>query len=348
MCKLKKSMKELIEQINKQLEIDKKKELENNSELINQFIQFCKKKKIILTLDNFDYIETIGIVATYPDLLNKLNTLLEKNDEELICCKILKKHYTQKSMYSGFLFENNYAAMAHSFFRRNFNSTANFPSKFIELFWKTIDTNIDFYITLDPNRVRIDINGATYSEKDKWYGPKFNKNIEEIPNEVVKLRPTKNLGGLSTSFFYNEIYSLDIKWTENKGIKTFHAEEFYNENLTVIFNGIKYFPVKYIHAEYDISLKKFRHFDGAIHLYTEDEYYQRRETDLNFNEKITKHIKSKTFKIFKMNNNISTETWLEFTSHFFSGNPLIHEYFEGKIPDYITNITNQLDKKAYT
>lgn len=341
-------MRELIEQRKKQLAIDKKKELRNNSIAIENFIIFCKNKDIILTTDNFDYIETIGIIATYPNLLNKLNTELIKNDEELICCKLLKKHYTKRPMDNGLLFHKNYGAMAHPFFRRSFNPNANFPSKFIELYWKIIDSSIDFYVTLDADRVRVDIDGASYSEKDTWYGPAFNRKIEEIPNDVVKLKPTEDLGGLSTSFFYNDIYSLDIKWTEKNGIKTFHAEEFYNEKVTINIDEIKYYPVKYIHAEYNINTQNFRHFDGAIHLYKEEEYIQRRDTDLNFNEKLDKHIKAKTFKIFKMNNNISITTWVEYTSQFFSNNPLIHEYFEGKLPAYITDMVKQIKKKANT
>ena len=343
-----KSMKEIKEQYFKQMEDDRKKELEDNAKIIEDFITFCKGKNIELTKDNFDYIQTIGIVAKSKDLLNKLNTELEKNDEELISCELLDKFYTKKNFESGFLFSQNYMAMAHPFYRRGFSEYANFAPRFIDLFWKFKDKNIDLYIALDANRVRVDIDGPSYIEEDTWYGASFNKEIGEIPDGLIKLRPPLDLDGIDSSLFFKDVYSLDIKWAESKGIKTFHAEEIKSEKITIEINDEIFYPVRYIHAEYDLNKKHFRHFDGALHLYKEDEYFQRRESDLNFNEKIDKHLKAKTFKVFKMNGIISTETWITYTSQFFTGNPLVSEYFEGKYPEHISKFIDNYRNNAST
>lgn len=36
------------------------------------------------------------------------------------------------------------------------------------------------------------------------------------------------------------------------------------------------------------------------------------------------------------------ETWIEFSSHFLTGNPLVFEYFEGKYPDYINEMLEKV------
>ncbi len=88
------------------------------------------------------------------------------------------------------------------------------------------------------------------------------------------------------------IHSLDIKWETKNNIKSFQAEEFKTEEIKIEYENGSFHPVRYIHAEYDLTEKVFRHFDGAIHFYTEDEYYRRRDSDFNFNKKNTTHIKS--------------------------------------------------------
>jgi len=103
-----------------------------------------------------------------------------------------------------------------------------------------------------------------------------------------------------------------------------------------------YFPVRYIHAEFDMNTNTFRHFDGAFHFYTEQEYYQRRDSDLNYNKKEYSQIKSRSKKLFKINGQISTETFVDLTSHFFSKNPLIYEYFTDQYPQHINEILEKI------
>ncbi|WP_324719911.1 hypothetical protein [Salinimicrobium sp. HB62] len=325
---------------------ERKKQLENHSKTIDDFIKRCSKIGLKLTGENFNYIQTIGIVATYPDLLFHLKPELEKVDEDLIECKSLEQHFEKKVFNSGMLYSDKFIAMAHPYFRRGMSEFANFAPRFIDLYWKFKDDKVKAYIALDANRVRIDVDDSAYLELDTWYGASFKKRIEEIPNGVVKIRPPAELDEMDISLFFNEAYSLDIKWTEKNGIKTFQAEEFKTDKVTINIDEIEYFPVRYIHAEYDIKNKIFRHFDGAIHLYEKDEYYQRRDSDLNFNEKIKIHLKAKTYKLFKMNENISVETWITYTSHFCTGNPLVFEYFEGKYPERIQKIIDNIGNKT--
>lgn len=330
-----KSMTEIQKRYIKAQQDEIEKQLDKNSETIKEFILLCSDIGLKLTNENFSYVQTIGIVAKYPGLLFHLKPELKKVDEDLIECKLLEKHFEKKVFNSGMLYSDKFIAMAHPYFRRGLNESANFAPRFIDLFWQFNDDKVKTYVALDANRVRINVDNSAYSEFDTWYGASFQKNIENIPNGVVKIRPPAYLDEFYISFLFNEAYSLDIKWSEKDKIKTFQAEEFKIDKVSLLIDKVKYFPVRYLHAEYDIKNKKFRHFDGAIHFYTKDEYFQRRDSDMNFNEKINTHLKAKTYKLFKMNENVSIESWITFVSYFCTGNPLLFEYFEGKYPDRI-------------
>ena len=147
------------------------------------------------------------------------------------------------------------------------------------------------------------------------------------------------------SFFFSDSYALDIKWYTKDNIKVFQAEEFKTEKIKVEKDGIEYFPVRYVHAEFDLDKNYFRHFDGAIHYYTENEYLSRRDSDFNYNSKTESHIKTKSEKLFKINGEISIETWIEYTSHFFSKNSLAYEYFEGKYPKHIIELLEKVNNQ---
>lgn len=334
------SLTDMQKEYFKRLEEEEKEKLLENSDLIESFKRKCRNKGIHLTDDNFRYIQTIGIVATYPNILGLLNSEVQKDKEELVKCELLDKMYKKEVFVSGFLYHQDYMVMAHPFFRRGFHKNSNYTPRFIELFWVLRKPEIEAYISLDFDRVRVNVDKTTYFEADTWYGANFNENIDQITDGTSKLRPPLDLGEFDISFLFANAYSLDIKWDSKEGVKTFQAEEFKTDKVKIDYGGSEYFPVRYLHAEFDLDRNHFRHFDGAIHFYTEDEYARRRDSDFNFNAKHNDHIKTKSLKLFKMNGQVSVETWVEFSSHFFSGNPLILEYFEGKCPEHVQEIVD--------
>lgn len=168
--------------------------------------------------------------------------------------------------------------------------------------------------------------------------------ISDIEDGIVKLRPPLGLETFNIRFFFGDTYSLDIKWTTKHGVKVFQAEEFKTSEIKIKKDGIEYYPVKYIHAEFDCLEKVFRHFDGAIHFYTEEEYYQRRDNDFNYNSKNSYQLKTLSQKLFKINGHVLVEDWVTLVSHYLTGNPLIFEYFEGKLPDRILDILESLQQ----
>lgn len=324
------------------LKEEEREELANNADILNSFKNFIAKKGIQLFDENFKFFRTIGIVAIYPNIVSYLhpNLICDKEglfDFNILCCTFSKNEYG-----NGYLNGENFMLMAHPYFRRGFYEGNNYAPSFIDLFWNCNNSGIETYISIDTDRVRINVDDTFYFERDTWYGAKFEKNIEFIPDGNVKLRPPSDIDKHIVSFFFADAYSLDIKWSTKNGIKSFQAEEFKTENIKLLKNEIEYHPVRYIHAEYDLNKKHFRHFDGAIHLYTECEYYGRRDSDFNYNNKNKNHIKTLSQKLYKMNGVIDIAALIEFSCHFLTGNPLAFEYFEGKYPSYINEMLEKV------
>jgi hypothetical protein len=146
--------------------------------------------------------------------------------------------------------------------------------------------------------------------------------------------------------FFADAYALDIKWSQQDHIKTFQALELKTNRVTVRLGDQDYYPARYMHAEYDLLLGAFRHFDGAIQYYTEAEYEARRDSDLNHNAKTLDLVKARSRKLFKFNGSLSVSQWVNLCCHYLSGNPLVYEYFTGQYPTHIAEVLPKLEALA--
>ena len=216
------------------------------------------------------------------------------------------------------------------------HSINNWAPRFIELFWRFDSSAVEKYIALDDDRVRIDVDETGYFEADTWHGAPFDEDIRSIKSGIVKLRPPLDLESWHVSFFFADAYCLDIKWSGSDGIKSFHALEIKTEQVKIEVGGIHYFPARYLHAEFDLAANCFRHFDGAIQYFTEEEYFQRRDADFNMTTKNSAHVKARSRKIFKINGPLNAADWVELCCHFYTANPLTFEYFCGEYPKHVT------------
>lgn len=314
---------------------EKTEKLEENRTLIEAFIVYCKNYGIELQLSDFDYQHAVGISCSSKNIVTKVNPQIEEDKEGLYDFKELLNIYSVKPFFEGALFADNHIFYVSNFFRRGFYSNNNFAPRFVDHFWKHDFGENKVGIALDLDRVRIDTKGPTLIEEDTWYGGKFSEDITSIKDGVTNLRPPQYLDDFELDFFYASAFALDIFWYSYENIKVFQALEFKQSNVTIEIDDKTYFPVRYIHAEYDIDLKYFRHFDGAIQFYNQEEYYDRRTNNFNSKIKGEYQVKSKSKKLFKINGTLSVEDWIKFTSHFFAKNPLILEYYEGNEPDFL-------------
>ncbi len=332
----------VFESYRKRLIEEKSEELAKNTQLIENFIGLCLEKGLKLDQSNFDFIRTIGIVAHYPNLVSLLDPRINNDKEGLISFNFLESEFECKPIAPGYIYCGQYMLMAHPFFRRGHHQESNFSPRFVDMFWQYPGKDNDRYIALDMDRVRVNIDSSMYMELDTWFGAKFNDSPAQIEDGIVKLRPPLDLEPLDIEFFFGDNYSLDIKWYSKENIKVFQAEEFKTEKIKIEINGIFYYPVKYIHSEFNITDGSFRHFDGAIHLYTQNEYFQRRDSDFNYNDKNDLKVKTISRKLFKINGIVTKNDWIKLASQFFTGNPLVVEYFEGKLPDQIIQLVQKV------
>lgn len=323
------------EKYRQQMEKQRKAELLHHAKSIAIFQKKCRKLGIDFMKVKINHIPTIGIVAEYPELLTKIKPEIICDKEGLTAFNFLKQIYSVSPINEGNLIGKDHIAFASSIFRRGMSCVNNWAPRFIQLFWAMDNPEIDTYIALDLDRVRLNVDNSCYVELDTWFGAPFKRDIRQIEDGNVKLRPPMDLDTSFISFMFNGAYSLDIRWKTVGTIKSFYALEFKQEDIVIPVAGRDYHPTRYIHAEFDVEQNCFRHFDGAIQYFTDEEYFERRDSDFNHDRKGNNQIKPMSKKSFKLNGKISTEIWKEFSSHFFSGNPLMYEYYSGALPGHV-------------
>ncbi len=329
-----------------QMEEISRERLAEATDLIAKFTTLAASKGVILGTESFEFIQTIGIVANAPSITKKLLGPIKIERDGLLSFDEIASRLPPSPHYEGCFAGSDFILMANPCYRRGMHRINNWAPRFIELFWKFDSPGIEKYIALDENRVRINVDGLGYFEADTWYGAPFDEDIRNIKPGIIKLRPPMDLDPRHIPFFFADAYCLDIKWSESDGIKSFQALEMKTEDIKIAVDGLQYFPARYLHAEFDISANCFRHFDGAIQLFTEDEYLQRRDSDFNMTMKNSAHIKARSNKVFKINGPLITKIWVEFCCHFYAKNPLAFEYFSGEYPKYVKENLERISSHA--
>lgn len=342
----KKNDDELIARYHAQMEKHARERLAEADDLIAAFTSMAASKGIKLSAQSIEYIQAIGIVATAPGIARTLLGPLEAERDGVLPFDGIASRFPPNPLSEGCFVGTEFVLMAHPYFRRGMHSVCNWAPRFVELFWQFNEPHVQRYIALDEDRVRIDVNGPVCLESDTWFGAPFNENIRNIKSGITKLRPPLDIESWQNSFFFGDAYCLDIKWSQEGDIKSFQALEIKTADIRIEVDGQHYFPARYLHAEFDIETNYFRHFDGAIQLFTEEEYFQRRDADFNMSMKNSTHIKARSKKIFKINGSLKTEIWVDFCCHFYTGNPLIFEYFTGHYPVYVTEALERLKASA--
>ncbi|MCA1804676.1 MAG: hypothetical protein LC646_04895, partial [Xanthomonadaceae bacterium] len=325
-----------------QLERENEIMLSKYSVVIENFIQYCRDIGVYLGSEAFVFIPTIGVVCEYPNILSRLASDLKEDKEGLYCWDALSTSFKVNKFNSGYFFAQNFMAMASPVFRRGMHGVNNWAPRFIDEFWSLNLKGIDAYLSLDQNRVRVNVDNSCYMEADTWFGARFNEDISQIADGVSHLRPPLDLDDHFLDFLFNDAYALDICWSTKGSIRSFQALEFKGPKKVIKQNGTNFHPVRYIHAEYDLQKHEFRHFDGATQFHTTEEYFTRRDSNFRHNVKEKIKIKPKSIKSFKLNGSIPVEMWTELSSHFFASNPLIYEYLSGGYPSHLLDTLEKL------
>jgi len=312
------------------------------ADLIGAFTALAASKGVILSAESFEYIQTTGIVAKAQGITRSLLGPIRTERDGLLPFNEVASRFPPSPHYEGCFAGPDFILMAHPCYRRGMHPINNWAPSFIDLFWRFDGPNIEKYIALDENRVRIDGGDLGCFEADTWYGAPFDEDIRNIKTGIAKLRPPPDLESRYVSFFFADAYCLDIKWSESYGIKSFQALEMKTEDIRIKVGGQHYFPARYLHAEFDLAANCFRHFDGAIQLFAEEEYFQRRDSDFNMTMKSPAHIKARSSKVFKINGPLKAADWVAFCCHFHAANPLTFEYFSGEYPKHVIEVLEKI------
>jgi hypothetical protein len=339
-------MSEMDNLRSKQWELNQEKaakELADHESIITKFKERCVALDPPICDLQINYLYTIGIVACAEELVKSLCPELVADKDGLYDLVQLRELF-QRAPFpgTGLLIGDQFMIMAHPFFRRGMHGGANWESRFIELFWKLDLPKTRIRVALDIKRVRLDVRSFGYLEFDTWHGAKFNKEIAGIKDGLSQLRPPADIDKSDLDFFFASAYSLNIKWSTQGNIKTFQAEAYLQDNVLYEWQDNLWHPVRYVHAEFDLLKNCFTHFDGAIHFYDRIDYKVMREADLNYNLKHAEQIKAPAIKLFRLDDYIPLEEWLELTSQFFAHNPLIIEYFDSRYPAHLEEILTKI------
>lgn len=333
---------EWMAQVAAETERYSRERLEAAADLIARFTRLAAARGMSLSSESFEYCQKIGIVAKARGIANALMGQISSERDGLFPFDEIANRFPPGVHSEGCFVGPEFILMASSTFRRGMYPTNNWAPRFIELFWGFNDPRVRKYIALDEDRVRIDVDGGRFIERDTWYGAPFNKDIASIESGIAKLRPPLDIESRYISSLFADVYCLDIKWSDAPGVKNFQALEMKTENIKINVADRIYFPARYMHAEFDIANNCFRHFDGAIQYFTEEEYFFRRDCDFNVTIKNLAHIKARSSKVFKINGPLNVDDWVQFCSHFCVGNPLMFEYFGGEYPKHVIEQLSRL------
>jgi len=317
-------------------------QLAKASDMIAKFVTLAASKGVILGAESFEYIQTTGIVAKAPGIARTLLGPIKTGRDGLLSFNEIASRLPPSPYCEGCFAGPDFILMAHPCYRRGMHPVNNWAPRFIDLFWRFDGPGIEKHIALDEDRVRIDIDRQGYFEGDTWYGAPFDEDIRKIKPGIAKLRPPSDLESRHVSSLFANAYCMDIKWSESGGIKSFQALEMKTDEIQIEVGGRYYFPARYLHAEFDLTANCFRHFDGAIQLFTEEEYFQRRDSDFNMTMKNAAHIKARSSKVFKINGPLKVKDWVELCCHFYTANPLTFEYFSGEYPKHVSEILERI------
>ena len=181
--------------------------LSNYDKVIEEFIQYCRNIGVHLNSEAFEFIPAIGVVCTYPNILSRLVPDLKEDKEGLFCWDDLSTTFNINSSNVGYFYAQNFMALASPVFRRGMHAVNNWAPKFIDEFWRLNLEGMDAYLSLDKNRVRVNVDNSCYMEADTWFGAPFNEEISQIADGVSHLRPPTDLDDHILYYLFNDSYA---------------------------------------------------------------------------------------------------------------------------------------------
>lgn len=221
------------------------------------------------------------------------------------------------TLHDGGIAYRDHILHYHQLLRRGYSSNPNFDflSRLRSYHQQTSGTN-EFRIAIDHRRIMpIEFYTRLY-ELDAWFGPPFDREKLDDPKAVgltIVKRNKDSLFELTNSLDRTEFY-----WSHRNRIKTLEIEEISDDSHCFEH----YYFNKYVHSERDIDRRITRHIDGAVKVYLQDSYSDRKDSYMPKEPKCHKKI-----KLWRIDGDIDLDSWVILISFFHKSNEMIIEYF---------------------
>ena len=261
-----------------------------------------------------------GIVLYgYVDILyNAFPKLKEHIDDDgLIFLEYLLENF---DYFGQGVFKSKYNQLSivlHSYFRRSYSIYNNYNFGFLDKLFEVYNNgNHSVKVRLEANLVGFTPSWRESHEYEFWYGPKYNDDIESIPEGLTRYESDE------IEKIYTNIKSTEFIWQKKDDGKEyqFEMEEVVDAEAPTIEKET--YGCRYLHALYDLNSKVFNHFDGAIRFYDLEKIIERIDTPMN-------HMghQAEYKKIFRIDGNISLDLWKSLITQYLCSNHSVYDYF---------------------
>ena len=256
-----------------------------------------------------------GIVAkAFPDLV-KL-----KDKYKQIKLKVLEKEFDYLGAGVFKHKKSDLAIMLHPYLRKSLSRLNNFNLEFLEAFFAYKNSkDVELEVTIDDDFLGYAPSFLAPSEFEHIYGAPFDDDVSK-----VRLGPVCYENTPEDHQYYHSLRT-EYNWKWESGEFTFEMEDVDDYCRPGALN--KEYGCYYVHSQYDFNNGVFKHFDGAIREYDEDEMLERIDCKLTDTGKDKKYT-----KVFRMDGKIPIREWKNLIMKFTYGTPSVYEYFGQQRP----------------
>lgn len=251
------------------------------------------------------YIQNKGIVSRmFPDLTQHIQN-------GLIDIKLLTP------VLPGIYRIGDYLIFAHRYFRRGYSYLNTLNTAFLSRIEELSKGSVSTKIAIDMDCIGLAGTEHKEFEYAYWWGPKFNNDLNSIPLGVTR-HENEHYNEL-----LSEIRSTEFGWYIQDNKHTFECEEITDiPNLSVDHTDM--YACRFVHSMVDKDTGMPDHLDGAIRAYTTEKMIERLDISIKESDRDTVYT-----KIWRIDGDISVETWKELIAHYYRDNMMVGEYFGG-------------------
>lgn len=214
------------------------------------------------------------------------------------------------------------AVFAHRFVRRSMYewNTLNTPL-LTRLQRLARTTDFDVRIALDPDTVGLASAYGQVVEHAYWWGPHFDDDLASIPLGVTR----HEASDLERHLY--SVSAVECFWATRDGLHMLEVEELRDRPTAPQRNDPDTYGCRYLHSVVNEESGEVEHLDGAVRIYTEEQFVGRIGTSIDKDE-IGPNVKD--VKLWKVNGGLPVSEWKGLVSDFYRGNMLVGEYLGGK------------------